>query len=121
MSNGWEGDLVRLVPLDADRHLDNATRWINDPEVSRYLAFGDFPMTKLAEREWFEDKSKNKHHEVTFAIETLGGEHIGFTGIFDIEWRHGYGETGTMIGDKASWGKGYGSDSAKTRTRYAFE
>lgn len=121
MITGWEGELVRLVPIDMDRHLDNATRWINDPVVTHHLVWGDFPMTKLAEKGWFEERSKQHDHEVTFAIETLGGEHIGFTGIFDIQWRHGYGETGTMIGDKEAWGKGYGSDAAKVRTRYAFE
>src|SRR5579862_2351773 len=121
MNCGWEGEISRLVPIDIELHLENATRWVNDPEVTRYLIAGDFPMTKLAEREWMERQCKDKESSVTFAIETSEGKHIGFWGIFDIHWRHGTAITGSMIGDKEAWGKGYGSDSARTRSRYAFE
>jgi RimJ/RimL family protein N-acetyltransferase len=121
MEYGWKGELVRLVPIDPDKHFENAVAWINDPEVTHNILFGDFPMTKLAEREWFDEKSKNKDSEVTFAIETLGGKHIGFSGIFDIHWRYGTANTGTLIGDQDSWGKGFGTDAARTRNRYAFE
>ncbi len=34
MAFGWEGALVRLVPLDKDKHLANAMRWLNDPDVT---------------------------------------------------------------------------------------
>ncbi|HVT14458.1 MAG TPA: GNAT family protein [Fimbriimonadaceae bacterium] len=121
MPYGWEGKLTRLVPIDIEKHLDNATLWINDVEVTRHLVAGDFPMTRLAEREWMEKNSKQSDTSVTFAIETLGGKHIGFSGLFDIEWRHGTGFTGTMIGDKSEWGRGYGTDAAATRNAYAFD
>ena len=29
--------------------------------------------------------------------------------------------TGTFIGEKAEWGKGYGTDAARVRSHYAFE
>src|SRR5438045_9048388 len=106
MAYDWEGELVRLAPLDPEKHFDNAVAWINDPEVTNTIVFGDFPMTRLAEREWFDNRSKNSETEVTFAIEMLDGRHIGFSGIFEIQWRHGTAMTGTMLGDKESWGKG---------------
>ncbi len=34
---GLKGDKVRLVPVDKTFHLENAIRWYNDPEVTRYL------------------------------------------------------------------------------------
>jgi RimJ/RimL family protein N-acetyltransferase len=121
MAFGWEGDLVRLAPLDSDRHLDNAVAWINDPEVTQHLSFGDFPMTRLAERSWFEERSKPCETDISLAIETLDGRNIGFSGMFAISWRHGTATTGTMIGDRDSWGKGFGTDAARLRNRYAFD
>ncbi|MBI3721012.1 MAG: GNAT family N-acetyltransferase [Fimbriimonas ginsengisoli] len=38
-----------------------------------------------------------------------------------IDFRHGTAITGQVIGDPNEWGKGYGSDAAKVRARYAFE
>jgi ribosomal-protein-alanine N-acetyltransferase len=121
MAYGWEGELVRLVPLDLDKHFDNAVAWINDPEVTQYLAFGDFPMTKVGERAWFDERSKVNEKDIALAIETLDGTHIGFSGIFAVSWRDGTATTGTMIGDRSTWGKGYGTDAAITRNRYAFD
>lgn len=112
---------MRLVPLDAEKHLDNAILWFNDPEVTQWLLMGDFPMTKLAEREWFESRSKAQNTEIGFAVETLDGVHIGFAGIHRISWQDGTAVTGTVIGDKAYWGQGVGTDVVATRTRYAFE
>lgn len=58
---------------------------------------------------------------VFFAIETLAGEHIGFSGVEKIDYRHGVATTGTLLGRKDLWGKGYGSEAATLRNRYAFE
>lgn len=121
MVEGWKGSKVRLLPLEMDRHFENACRWVNDPVVTEHLLVGDFPMTTLAERKWFESAQESSRDEVSFAIETLAGEHVGFTGIHQINWRHGYALTGTMIGKVQEWGKGYGTDQAITRARYAFE
>ncbi len=48
---------------------------------------------------------RHPDRDVAFAIETLEDEHIGFTGIHQISWRHGTGITGTLIGRKDYWGK----------------
>ncbi|MFI5384802.1 MAG: GNAT family N-acetyltransferase [Fimbriimonadales bacterium] len=121
MSFGWEGELVRLVPLDPDKHLEHAVRWMNDPEITHYLLVGDFPLTRIAERDWMEARSKSGDTDVVFAIETLTGKHIGFSGIHGISWRNGTAVTGTMLGERSEWGKGFGLDSVATRNRYVFE
>ena len=121
MAHGWEGEKVRLVPLDKEKHLQNALAWLNDPEVTRWLLMGDFPLAQLEEEQFFEKMTgKNREHAM-FAIETLNAEHIGFTGIHAIDWRQGIAGTGTVIGRKDLWGKGYGTDAARIRTRYAFD
>ena len=121
MAHGWEGELVRLVPLDEERHFENCVRWVNDPEVTEWLLIGDFPMTRLAEREWFQKASQYSETEVAFAIETLEGRHIGTSGIHKIDHRNGTCQTGSLIGDTTQWGKGYGTNAARVRARYCFD
>jgi RimJ/RimL family protein N-acetyltransferase len=125
MPYGWEGTKVRLVPLDKKAHFDNAVAWINDPEVTAWTLVGDMPVGRLAEEEFFDRVARSQPigapEEVVFAVETLAGEHIGFTGIHRIDWRSGAGLTGTIIGRKELWGQGYGLDVARTRTAYAFD
>jgi len=67
------------------------------------------------------DDARGDATEVTFAVETLAGEHVGFTGLHRIDYRHGVAFTGSLIGRTDLWGQGLGTDLARTRTRYAFE
>lgn len=120
MAYGWEGKLVRLVPLSLEKHYENALKWLNDPEVTQFMLVGDFPMCALEERDYFESMMKGSRTDVAFAIETLDGMHIGFSGIHGIDFRHGTATTGSFLAQDA-WGKGYGTDSARTRARYAFD
>jgi len=122
MSLGWAGEKVRLVPLDREKHFENALLWMNDPEVTRWTLMGDQPIGRLLEEDYFTRMTGATPNDVAFAVETLeGSEHIGFAGIHQIDWRHGTGLTGTIIGRKDLWRQGYGADTAITRTRYAFE
>ena len=121
MAYGWEGKLVRLVPVDVDKHLANAQRWMNDPDATRNLVVGDLPMTLPGQREWLERAGKQNDREVVFAIELLNGEHIGFSSVHDINWKDGTALTGSLIGDEENRHKGYGTDASRVRCRYAFE
>lgn len=124
MAYGWEGEKVRLVPLDQGRHLENSLRWLNDPEVTEWTLMGDLPLTRLAEEEFFRQMTSGTSPtpgDIVMAVETLAGEHIGLAGLHRIDWRQGVAQTGTIIGPREFRGQGYGSDAARTRTRYAFE
>ena len=121
MTYGWEGQKVRLVPLDRERHLENYLRWMNDPEVTRWLGGERGPVTRVAQEAWFDAHEKPDSAEVTFALETLEGVHIGTSSLMEIDRRNGRAVCGTLIGDRNAWGKGYGTDAARVRSRYAFE
>jgi RimJ/RimL family protein N-acetyltransferase len=121
MSYGWEGSKVRLAPLDKQKHLENVLLWFNDPEITQWTLIGDWPLTRLAEEDFFDRMMRSEQTELVLAIETIEGEHIGVSGIHQIDWRNGVGRTGTIIGRKEYWGQGYGSDAVQARTRYAFE
>ncbi len=112
-----KGKKVVLRPLCKETDLDSIYRWINDPEVNKYVE-GYLPMTKEAEAEWIEKVSKNK--DIILAIETFGGRHIGSMGLHNIKWKDRIATTGAMIGEKDCWGKGYGTDAKMILLNYAF-
>jgi RimJ/RimL family protein N-acetyltransferase len=119
---GWQGEKTRLVPLECERHFENALLWLNDPQVTAWTLVGDLPTGRLYEEEFFKKMSGETPNDAAFAIETLdSGEHIGFAAIHQIDWRNRVGYTGTIIGRTDLWGQGYATDVARTRTRYAFE
>lgn len=120
MGFGWEGDKIRLVPLDEDKHLENALRWLNDPEVTEWLLIGDMPLTRIHEREYFKSHA-SPGSEIAFAVETLAGEHVGFSGLHDINFRHGTAISGTIIGRRDLWNQGMGTDVVRVRARYCFD
>jgi RimJ/RimL family protein N-acetyltransferase len=121
MGFGWQGEKVRLVPLDRERHLANAVRWMNDPEITRWTVVGDWPITPGAEEEFFQKSDALDRNDLHFAIEMLEGEHIGFCGLMKIDWISRVAVTGTLIGRSDLWGRGFGADAARVRARYAFE
>jgi RimJ/RimL family protein N-acetyltransferase len=124
MAYGWEGEKVRLVPLDKGRHAANVQLWMNDPDMTETILSGDMPLTRMAEDEFFDKFSAHPDahpSDIVFAVETLAGEHVGIAGLHNINYRHGVAVSGTIIGPPEARGKGYGSDAARLRTRYAFE
>jgi RimJ/RimL family protein N-acetyltransferase len=121
MAYGWAGEKVRLVPLDKAKHLDNALVWINDPDLTEWTLIGDWPMTRVAEEDFFDRAMRETERDLSFAVETLAGEHIGLSGLHRIDWKNGVAVTGTILGRRDLWGQGYGSDAARVRIRHAFE
>lgn len=116
---GLRGEKVRLVPVDRASHFDNAVRWMNDPEVTRYLTL-TAGVTIGMEEEWFQRVQK-RDIEFVWAIQDERNRHIGFTGLHAIDWRQRRATSGIVIGDKEAWGRGYATDAMQVRTRFAFE
>jgi RimJ/RimL family protein N-acetyltransferase len=113
-----EGERVRLEPPRAE-HLPTYVRWFADMEVTRYLLFR-FPLTEKGEAEWFEQTAKDPHKVVWAIAAQASGRLVGATSLDNINWRDRRAESGTLIGEKDEWGKGYASEAMRLRTRYAF-
>ena len=113
------GKKVILRPMRKSTDLEACLRWINDPEVTRFLV-ARFPTTETMEVEWFDSQGKSKN-DVILAIETLP-EHvlIGTMGLHRISWEDGVATTGAIIGEKEYWGKGYGKEAKMLLLDYDF-
>jgi len=95
-------------------------RWINDEEVTQYLLVHE-PLMEADENAWFDDLPKRKGKDYIFSIVLNSGRIIGTMGIHKISWRDRTATTGALIGDKACWGKGYGTEAKMLVLRYAFQ
>ena len=111
-----KGERVRLrppVPAEAALFVE----WLADTEVTRYLGTA-FPMS-LQQEEDFVKRIGESKNDVWWIIEAEGRA-IGASGIHRIDRINSNATTGTLIGDKSCWRKGYGSESMALRTAYAF-
>ncbi len=111
-----EGKLVRLRPPRADDAPLMIT-WFEDLEVTRFISMRH-PTSLDAEKEWLE-KVERDPDGVIWVVEHEGRA-VGTTGIHQINWKYGFGTTGTVIGDKKLWGKGLARELMQLRARYAF-
>lgn len=116
-----EGKLVNLRPPETS-DLERNQRWVNDREVTHFLAFR-YQMSLAAEEAWLRDVATKptSYEHVFFAVETKDGVHIGNTNLFEIRPEDRKATLGIMIGEKAYWSKGYGSDAVRTLVAFAFE
>ena len=111
-----EGKVVALRPPRPEDASVMAT-WFEDLEVTRFIKLRNPPSVE-AEKE-FLDKMARDPNSVFWSIEH-DGRLVGGTGISEIDWKHGYGTTGTVIGDRSVWGRGIAREMMQLRARYAF-
>jgi RimJ/RimL family protein N-acetyltransferase len=93
-------------------------RWFNNPEVTRFTATR-FPVYESQEEKFIEDRPSRQPSEVHLVIEVEGNP-IGVISLMRIDYLNGTAETGTVIGEKESWGKGYGTAAKILLLKFAF-
>ncbi len=103
----------------SDAH--NEYLWRMDPELAE-LDATDVPLTKFPE--YFSSYTRELHYHSSrreeFAIEILGGKHIGNCLCYDIDETRGEAELGIMIGERDYWNAAYGTDAVTTLLGYMF-
>ena len=114
------GRKVRLRPVERD-DLPRFVEWFGDPDVRRYLLLY-LPFSLAQEERWFESLQGRleRQQDVLLAIETADGVHIGNIGLNSINWKDRNAELGIVIGEKAYWSQGYGTDAIRTLLELAF-
>ena len=114
------GDRVRLRALERE-DLHTLVRWMNDPEVRENLMVYE-PISTQAEERWLEGLVE-RDNDYVFGIEALIDQawvHIGNVGLHGIDRHHRRAEIGVVIGEKDSWGQGFGSEALALMMRFAF-
>lgn len=106
------------------------TRWISDPEVTKHLLMR-LPMALAEEELWYENMLQRppaEHvHVVEIKLPPQEGETeptwlpIGNTSFISILEIDRCAEIGIMLGEKAYWNQGYGTETMRTMLRHGFE
>ncbi len=120
MADLFQGSLVKLVAANAETDAEAFARWRQDSEYLRLFDSG-------AARSWSLQKAKDElndpvvDHWFLFMVRALADDRL--LGLIDLDvdtWAHGNGWVGIAIGNRADWGKGFGTDAMRVLLRFAF-
>lgn len=113
------GKKVTLSPLSL-KHIPKCWEWINDKEVMKFIGVKS-PKTYKDELKWFRNLKKSKTEKIFAITDKATKTHIGNIGIHEISKNNENCILGIMIGDKAYWSHGYGTDAIMTILNYCFK
>jgi RimJ/RimL family protein N-acetyltransferase len=113
------GNKVKLRPK-CIQDAANDYSWRQDIELCHLDAA---PLIQCSFEVFLENYLEDLHRlnqSYRFAIETLDGQHIGNCSYFNLDEVKKEAEMGIMIGDRAYWNRGYGTDTIITSLNYFF-
>lgn len=115
-----EGKRLYLRPIEQS-DVCAMQRYVNDPEIRCYLS-NSYPISLFAEQAYAEKKMKHDPTDITLAIcLKKGNRFIGLMGLHRIDYINRIATTGSVIGEKDEWNKGYGQEAKALLLEYAFD
>lgn len=123
MTTTVEGEVARgeFVVLREKRISDAPEDfgWRTDAELARFDAARPFAASFEDYVSLFRDElTYPSPYRRTLAVEDLDGRHIGNVMYYNIDTIRREAEIGITIGDRAYWGRGYGTDTVRTLIRH---
>jgi RimJ/RimL family protein N-acetyltransferase len=121
--NLFRGQKVRLTAPHSLAEAETMARWTHDSEFSRLLEVGaNRPLSAPDLIERYSDfKPEVAVDNFLFFLRPLAEEtFLGFITLEDIRWRNGEAWVGIGLGERAYWGRGYGTEAMRLISRYAF-
>jgi len=122
----FEGQDVRLGPIDYEKDPEIESKWTHDSDFMRmYATDPTRPMSAAMVKKQYEKLEKEIEEEKNmyyFAIRAREDDRlIGKAMIHRIEWSNGNGSVRLGIGAADDRGKGYGSQALRMLLRFAFD
>lgn len=117
------GEKIRLVPLDR-ANAETARRWVNDPEINRWMLSGHIPVSVQAELDFYDMAERQAAEKSGFVFEIHADEedrYIGNCGLHKVDMVHRHAEVGILIGEVSDHNKGFGRDAIRTVLKFGFE
>ena len=117
----WEGKAVRLRLVTLDDCGERYVAWLADPEVNRYLETRFMTQTIEMVRGFVSDMLASPINYLFAIVDRASEQHIGNVKIGPVNTHHAYADVSYFLGERASWGRGLGTDACCAATRFAFE
>jgi len=99
---------------------ENYYRWMNDPEITRYLESRFYPNSMTGLREYVTNKLSDQDNVFLAIVLKENDRHIGNIKLGPINWIHRFADIGLLIGEKDCWGKGHATDAIRLVVNYSF-
>ena len=115
------GEGIRLRGIERE-DLPLFVRWLNDPEVRRFL-LQHYPISNPQEERWFEQMLQNPAAEQPLVIEVQQDSDwtpIGNISFMGVDQQARNAELGLFIGEKSFWDKGVGTRTISLMLDYGF-
>jgi len=114
------GNKVCLRGINKEE-LEKFVTWFNDPKVTHYMFTGARPVhLELLIEQW--EREIRDQNEIVFAVlDKKEDKIIGSSGLYQLNWIARSAEYRVFIGERSSWGKGCGTETARLLVKYAFE
>lgn len=100
---------------------DKYVNWLNDKEVNKYLEcrFSEHDLNSV--KDFVKEMCKDTKNFLFGIFLRHDSSHIGNIKLGDVNLIHRFGTIGLLIGEKQHWNKGYGTETIKLLTKFAFE
>ncbi len=120
MNTFLAGEKVLLRSLEMDDR-DLFWKWFADREVVKYsLSIWLFPWSKEETENWLKKTLQDKETLSLGVVEKTTEQLIGYAGIATMSRINRSGEYYLFLGEKESWGKGYGTEATQLIVQYGF-
>ncbi len=113
------GKLVRLRKHTA-ADIPLFVRWYGDHDVRHWLHMSEADEPTFESEQARFQQSESDSTRFSWIIETNEGKPLGVIALVSIDAAHGRAELGISIGEKAYWGRGYGTDAIRVLLGHAF-
>jgi RimJ/RimL family protein N-acetyltransferase len=117
----FRGRLVRLACQDVATDAETLARWSRDSEFLRLRSSN--PARPRTAKYYQDEEARHPASGNRFAFNILaleGDRLVGFTSLWVANWANAEGWVGIFIGERADWGRGYGTDAMRVLLGYAF-
>lgn len=115
-----EGERIYLREVRPSDVNENYYRWMNAPEVTKYLESRFHPNSLESLREYVAGKLGDRENVFLAIVLKDGDRHIGNIKLGPINWIHRFADIGILVGEQDCWGKGYASEAIRLIAVYAF-
>lgn len=116
-----QSEHATLVPLQPEADAPEVMRWLNDPEVTYFMFYGQRPLNLSRAQKFLEAQDDSNVNIVFMICDRKRGNKIGLAGLYGIDWIARRAEFRILIGDKNMWGKGYGTEVTELLTWFGFD